>query len=213
MMDLRVASIGPVNGPTAGGTTVTIRGYGFVAGATVTIGGVAATGVSVTSPTSLTAVTGAHATGLVDVTVNVPTAPYPATLAQSFFYFPPPIPTTGLFTVPPCRLFDTRTSVGSPALAPYEKRVWTATGRCGVPASAKALVLNVAVTGPTTGGYIQLAPGNGLTESSALNFKTGLTRANNAIAMLATDGAGTLAVTNRSAGTTHVILDVSGYFE
>ena len=42
---VQVTSISPVNGPIAGGTRVTIRGNGFVAGATVTVGGVAATGV------------------------------------------------------------------------------------------------------------------------------------------------------------------------
>jgi hypothetical protein len=31
--------------------------------------------------------------------------------------------------------------------------------------------------------------------------------------MLATNGTGTIAVTNAAAGTLHVILDVNGYFE
>src|SRR6185295_11818146 len=42
-------------GSTAGGTSVTISGSGFVSGATVTFGGTAATNVSVVSATSITA--------------------------------------------------------------------------------------------------------------------------------------------------------------
>jgi hypothetical protein len=68
--------LAPAFGPFGGGTTVAISGTNFVAGATVTIGAVAATGVSVASSTSLTAVTGA--VGLpataVDVTVTNPSA-------------------------------------------------------------------------------------------------------------------------------------------
>ena len=77
---LQVTSISPVSGPIAGGTTVTVRGSGFVAGASVTVGGVAATGVVLAGSTSLTAVTGAHVTGLADVTVtSVPPATGPFT--------------------------------------------------------------------------------------------------------------------------------------
>src|SRR5262249_2131462 len=45
-----VSSISPASGPSAGGTAVTIGGANFVTGATAAIGGVAATGVSVTHP-------------------------------------------------------------------------------------------------------------------------------------------------------------------
>ena len=207
---VQVTSISPVNGPIAGGTAVTIRGNIFAAGATVTIGGVAATGVVVTGPTSLTAVTGAHSTGLADVTVTN-TGPRSATLAEGFFYAPPPTP-TDFYTVTPCRLVDTRASQ-APVLAASERRVWVLTDRCGVPATAKALALNVTVVGASSPGHIRLAPGNGLTESSAINFSPGRTRANNGIILLATDGTGRIAATNASSGTVHLILDVSGYFQ
>jgi uncharacterized repeat protein (TIGR01451 family) len=66
-----VASIVPVRGPLAGGQTVTITGTNFETGATaVSLGGAAATGVTVLSPTQLTAVTPPHAAGVVDVTVQ-----------------------------------------------------------------------------------------------------------------------------------------------
>jgi hypothetical protein len=69
------------------------------------------------------------------------------------------------------------------------------------------------VVAPTAPGFIRLAPGNGLSESSSINFATGQTRANNAVVMLATDGTGRVAASNGSAGTVHAILDVTGYFE
>jgi len=207
---VEVTSVSPVNGPIGGGTTVTIRGSGFTSGATATFGGVAATGVVVTGPTTLTAVTGEHATGLVDVTVTIP-GPYFATLAQGFFYAPPPTP-TDFYTLTPCRLVDTR-ATQAPALAAFERRVWTLAGRCSVPPAAKSVVLNVTVVGPTARGNIRLAPGNSLTEASTINFVPGVTRANNAIVLLATDDTGSVSATNRSNGTVHVVLDVSGYFE
>jgi hypothetical protein len=206
---LQVTSISPVSGPIAGGTTVTIKGSGFVSGATVTIGGVAATGVVVTGSTSLTAVTGAHATGLADVTVTIP-GPRSATLAQGFFYAPPPTP-ADYYTLTPCRLVDTR---ASQALAASERRVFTIIGgSCGVPATAQAVAVNVTVTRGATPGHIRLAPGNGLTDTSAVNFSAGQTRANNGIILLATDGTGSVSATNGSSGALHLILDVSGYFE
>ena len=57
-------------GPAAGGTSVTITGTGFLAGATVSLGGTAATNVNVVSSTSITATTPAHAAGAVSVVVT-----------------------------------------------------------------------------------------------------------------------------------------------
>ena len=65
-----VTAISPNNGPSNGGTAVTISGTGFQSGATVTIGGAAASGVTVVSSTSITATTPAHAAGAVDVVVG-----------------------------------------------------------------------------------------------------------------------------------------------
>ena len=49
---------------------MTITGTGFLAGATVSLGGTAATGVTVVSSTSITATTPAHAAGAVNVVVT-----------------------------------------------------------------------------------------------------------------------------------------------
>lgn len=67
-----ITAIAPNTGAPAGGLTVTITGTGFNAGSKVTFGGVAATSVTVSGATSLTAVTPAHAAGAVDVVVTNP---------------------------------------------------------------------------------------------------------------------------------------------
>jgi Domain of unknown function (DUF1929)/IPT/TIG domain/Glyoxal oxidase N-terminus len=64
------SSISPVSGTTAGGTPVTITGTGFLAGAAVSFGGTAATGVTFGSSTTITATTPAHAAGAVNVVVT-----------------------------------------------------------------------------------------------------------------------------------------------
>jgi hypothetical protein len=119
------------------------------------------------------------------------------------------------YTLAPCRLLDTRQpygATGGPALAPAVPRVIVATGRCGVPANARALALNVTVFNPPGGGNVRLFPGDrDSTGTSTLNFSTGITRANNAIVPLAASGSGALAVQSSTAGV-HVVLDVMGYF-
>jgi hypothetical protein len=68
--DLTVTAITPSSGSTLGGTAITITGTHFASGATVMIGGAAATSVTVVSETSLTAITPQHATGASDVIVS-----------------------------------------------------------------------------------------------------------------------------------------------
>jgi hypothetical protein len=65
-----VLGVLPPVGSTAGGTAVTVTGIGFTGATGVSFGGTAATSVVVTSDNTITAVTPAHALGLVDVTVT-----------------------------------------------------------------------------------------------------------------------------------------------
>jgi len=71
-------------GSTAGGETVTLTGTGFVAGATVSFGGLAATNVTVVNGTTLTAITPAHGAGVVDV--SVVSSGVTVTLVQAYTY-------------------------------------------------------------------------------------------------------------------------------
>jgi uncharacterized repeat protein (TIGR01451 family) len=121
------------------------------------------------------------------------------------------------FSTTPCRLIDTRTepygTYAGPALTSGVERLVPTFGKCGVPATAKALAINVTATGATSGGFIRLYPGGTTpTATSSLNVAAGQTRANNAVVPLAETGVlGVLA--DLASGTTHIILDVSGYFE
>jgi hypothetical protein len=133
-----------------------------------------------------------------------------------FFYkvAAPPVPLR-FFTLTPCRIADTRNAngaLGGPMLAASGDRVFpTFSGTCGIPATARALSVNVTVAGPTAPGDLRLYPGaTPLPNTSVINFRAGDVRANNAIVFT---GEGDLAVHLDSAGTVHFILDVNGYFE
>src|SRR6185369_15586223 len=65
-----LTGVSPASGTAAGGTAVTLTGTGFLAGATVILGGTPATGVTVVNSTSITATTPAHAAGTVSVVVT-----------------------------------------------------------------------------------------------------------------------------------------------
>lgn len=71
---ITVTGISPGAGPTAGGTAVTIRGKGFIPGASARIGDVPLAVVNVVSPQEIQAVTVAGAYGPADVVVAGPRA-------------------------------------------------------------------------------------------------------------------------------------------
>lgn len=88
-----VTSVTPNTGPIGGGTNIVIAGTGFVAGATVAIGGTAATGVVVNSATEIVATTPAKAAGTYNLVVTLPdTTTY--TKANAFTYAATPTITT-----------------------------------------------------------------------------------------------------------------------
>lgn len=121
-----------------------------------------------------------------------------------------------LYTVAPCRLLDTRDAGSGPALSHGVARLIAVQGHCGIPPSARAVVVNVTAVGATGAGNVRLYP-SGLiaTETSTLNFAAGQTRANNAFLPLTPDVESGLAATPFVAGggTVHLLLDVTGYFE
>ena len=120
---------------------------------------------------------------------------------------------TDFYTLPPCRIVDTRT--GSP-LSSQVTRNFTMTGACGVPSSAKAVSVNVTVIDPAGPGNLALWPANqSKPGSSVLNFQAASNRANNAILTLATDGGGQISAQALATGggTVHLLIDVNGYFQ
>lgn len=83
---LAIDNLAPAYGPAAGGTQVTLVGAGFLGGpTTVTVGGMPASGVSITSNTSLSFVSPGGAAGSQDVVV---TTPHGSSGAKKFFYTP-----------------------------------------------------------------------------------------------------------------------------
>lgn len=122
-----------------------------------------------------------------------------------------PAPPGKLFTVEPCRLADTR-SAEAPPLVARTARAFQVAGRCGIPATARAVAVSVAVTGADAAGNLLLYAGGVAPVSSTINYVAGQTRANNAVVTLS--DIGTVVVrSNQPTGTVQVILDVAGYFE
>lgn len=130
---------------------------------------------------------------------------------------PSPSNQLSFFTVPPCRLVDTRQAsgvpVGGPGLQAPQARVLKITESCAIPSTARAVALNVTVTEPGAPGNLRLYPGGSMPATSTVNYAAGQTRANNAIVPLSVMGNLT-AYASQAAGTSlHLIIDVSGYFE
>ena len=120
-------------------------------------------------------------------------------------------PALDFHTIVPCRIVDTRLAngpLGGPALSSGAVRDFDLTGTCGVPNTARAVSVNVTVTGSTGAGYVRFAPSCSLPVSSIISFNAGQTRANNAVVSLGSGGQ--LSLT--ASGTVDAILDVAGYF-
>ncbi len=89
-----ISSVTPNQGPTAGGTTITISGANLTGTSAVYIGGVAATNVTVMSAATVTAVAPAGAAGTVSVSLTTPSGT--ANLANGFTFVA--VPTISLIT-------------------------------------------------------------------------------------------------------------------
>lgn len=129
-----------------------------------------------------------------------------------------PSPGAGNFyLLPPCRLVSTRGSAGAwgaPRLASGEIRVFEASGRCGIPADATALAVNLTVIDPASLGHATLfEAGAPRPAVSSINFQPGLNRANNAIVPLSGYPRGLAVYCGAVAGGCDVLLDVTGYFK
>lgn len=81
------------------------------------------------------------------------------------------------FTVPPCRLVDTRQPGPSSGPIPFgTSKTFPVAGSCFVPTSATAVAFNVTVTSPTTTGNCRLYPGPVIPLVSTTDFPAGQTR-------------------------------------
>ncbi|MEX1172162.1 MAG: hypothetical protein WEG56_06065 [Chloroflexota bacterium] len=124
-------------------------------------------------------------------------------------------PDTTFTAITPVRLLDTR--VANPAgIKPFvhgQPQSFQITGRGGIPANAVAVTGNLTVVGQGAAGYVSLGPLVGSAPgTSTLNFPLGDIRANGVTVPLSSTGA-LQAVYVASAGkSTHLVMDVTGYF-
>ena len=133
---------------------------------------------------------------------------------------PPPPPSVSAATrfnvVTPCRVLDTRNAsgpLGGPSIGAGATRSFGASGSCNVPAGAVAISANVTVVNPAAAGDLVAYP-NGLPSpptASTISFRAGLTRANNTIVYVASDGS--FLVKNNTAGSLDLLVDVNGYYK
>ncbi|SCF47398.1 Fibronectin type III domain [Micromonospora matsumotoense] len=122
-----------------------------------------------------------------------------------------------LASVPPTRIVDTRTGLGAakgPVAGGSSLPVAVA-GRAGLPAATAALpptglVANVTAVQPTSAGFLTVYPSvTARPTASDLNFTPGGVVPNLSVAPLGVDGG---MLVHNSAGATHVVVDVVGYF-
>jgi hypothetical protein len=112
----------------------------------------------------------------------------------------------------PARLLDTRDGTGGVmgGVNGGQTISLKVTGSGGVPAKAKAVVLNVLATGPTTASYLTVWPADqDQPLASSLNMVVGQTVPNMVISRLSADGR--INIFNNS-GASHVVIDVLGAF-
>jgi hypothetical protein len=127
-------------------------------------------------------------------------------------YFAPPA-SGGLSFFPafPCRVLDTRNPngpLGGPELIAGQARSFPLAGTCGLPSTAQAFSLNATVVPAQTLGYLALWPtGDPQPVVSTLNSLDGSIDSNAAIVPTLNGS-----ISAFGSDSTHLILDVNGYF-
>ncbi|WP_043193023.1 PKD domain-containing protein [Streptomyces sp. NRRL F-2664] len=120
---------------------------------------------------------------------------------------------SGYTSLTPSRVVDTREGLGTgrgqvPGQSSFSTQIH---GRGGVPASAKAVALNVTVTEPKNDGHLTVYPSGGSAPTASnVNFTTGQTIANSVIVPIGADGR--ISIRNGAWAGTHVVVDVVGYY-
>lgn len=126
----------------------------------------------------------------------------------------PPPPATSFYTVTPCRVLDTRNPSDGPAIFPAERRRIVLAGKCGIPATAKSVSINLTVVNPSAAGFLSLYPADATPPAtSTISFRQGLVRGNNAVIGLGADGGMTVFCFMEDFGSVDFIVDVNGYFQ
>jgi hypothetical protein len=122
------------------------------------------------------------------------------------------------YPVTPGRFLDTRPgAIGSGLTGTFKAGVMRTLGLGGVksvPAGVGAITGNLTVVGQTAAGFIAVTPNPAIPPTtSSLNFPLGDIRANGVTVPIS--GAGKLSIVYKapSGKTTHLLMDVTGYFD
>ena len=92
-------------------------------------------------------------------------------------------------------------------------RNFPAAGLCGIPSTARAIAVNLAVYLPADMGDLRAHPAGGTAPmASSLNFRPGIVRSNSTIIPLGAGGQVAIQCDMPSGGT-HAFIDVFGYFQ
>jgi hypothetical protein len=125
---------------------------------------------------------------------------------------PPPV-ALRFIPVTPCRVVDTRnptSAFGGPILSGGVARTFTIpASSCGIPSTAQAYSLNLAVVPPGPLGFVTVWPaGQSRPQTSNLNSLDGRVKSNAVIVSAGASGA----ISVYASDTTHAVLDINGYF-
>jgi len=119
------------------------------------------------------------------------------------------------YSLTPCRVVDTRNANGvngGPILG-TTARNFAIKGNCGVPSTAKAVTINIAITGASANSWLIVWPaGQAKPNTAAINFSPNDWALSNGAIVGVAAGSPDLSVFN-AAGTVQVIIDVTGYFQ
>lgn len=108
----------------------------------------------------------------------------------------------------PCRALDTRYGT---ILGANETRPLYLANVCGIPSDAKAVAVTITTVAPTTSGWLSFYPSDlPWPNTSVVSYRTGRTRANNAVVALSP---GARATVKNGGPALHFIIDVAGYFQ
>jgi hypothetical protein len=134
------------------------------------------------------------------------------------------LPTVSLVPITPVRVFDSRFSSkivqGAPRTINVKDAINVVTGAVttpnAIPQGARAVSFTVTVTGTSSGGFVTVLPGTTTTvTASTINWSSsGSTLASGGIVSLGTGTAErqVTLVAGGSGASTHVIIDITGYF-
>lgn len=119
---------------------------------------------------------------------------------------------SGLVPVPSARVLDTRRGGTGSVTGPVQPRTQytvQVAGRNGVPAHARAVLVNATTTQVTSNGNLRVFPADqSAPDTSTVNYVAGRDKANTTLVQLSD---GKLSFWSDSSGTAEVVLDVLGY--